>query len=81
MTPVDSAALSGALNIVVQDVCPGSLVAHGDLPRHPVVLAARDTVLGAEAQQVPSDVACGCLQSSMSLVPKLAQAARVKTVR
>ena len=58
VTPVDSAALSGALNIVVQDVCPGFLVAHGDLPRHPVVLAARDTVLGAEAQQVPSDVAC-----------------------
>ena len=58
VTPVDSAALSGALNIVVQDVCPGSTVAHGDLPRHPVVLAALDSVLGAEAQQVPSDVVC-----------------------
>jgi triacylglycerol lipase len=58
VTPVDSAALSGALNIVVQDVCPGSVVAHGDLPRHPVVLAALDTVLGDEAQQVPSGVAC-----------------------
>jgi hypothetical protein len=58
VTPVDSAALSGALNIVVQDVCPGSTVAHGDLPGHPVVLAALDSVLGAEAQQVPSDVVC-----------------------
>jgi triacylglycerol lipase len=58
VTPVDSAALSGALNIVVQDLCPGSTVAHGDLPRHPVVLAALDSVLGAEAQQVPSDVVC-----------------------
>jgi triacylglycerol lipase len=58
VTPVDSAALSGALNIVVQDVCPGSTVAHGDLPGHPVVLAALDSVLGAQAQQVPSDVVC-----------------------
>ena len=58
VTPVDSAALSGALNILIQDVCPGSTVAHGDLPGHPVVLAALDSVLGAKAQQVPSDVAC-----------------------
>ena len=52
VTPVDS-ALSGALNIVVQDVCPGSVVAHGDLPRHPVVLAALDTVLGAKLSRYP----------------------------
>lgn len=58
VTPVDSAALSGALNIVVQDVCPGSTVAHGDLPRHPVALAALDSVLGPETQQAPSNVAC-----------------------
>jgi triacylglycerol lipase len=55
---VDSAALSGALNIVVQEVCSGSTVAHGDLPRHPVVLAALDSVLGADPQQAPSDVTC-----------------------
>jgi triacylglycerol lipase len=58
VTPVDSAALSGALNIVVQDVCPGATVAHGDLPGHPVVFAALDSVLGTEPQQAPSDVAC-----------------------
>ena len=58
VTPVDSAALSGALNIVVQEVCSGSTVAHGDLPRHPVVLAALDSVLGADPQQAPSDVTC-----------------------
>jgi triacylglycerol lipase len=58
VTPVDSAALSGALNILVQDVCPGSAVAHGDLPRNPVVLAALDSVLGAETPQIPGDVAC-----------------------
>jgi triacylglycerol lipase len=58
VTPVDSAALSGALNIVVQDVCAGATVAHGDLPRHPVVLAALDSVMGVEPQHVPTDVAC-----------------------
>jgi triacylglycerol lipase len=58
VTPVDSAALAGALNIVVQDVCPGASVAHGDLPRNPVVLAALDSVLGVGTPQVPGDVAC-----------------------
>ena len=58
VTPVDSAALSGALNIVVQEVCPGSTTAHGDLPSSPVVLAALGAVLGTETPQAPSGVAC-----------------------
>jgi triacylglycerol lipase len=58
VTPIDSAALSGAMNIVIQDVCPGSAVAHGDLPGHPAVLAALDSVLGVAAPQPPTDVAC-----------------------
>jgi triacylglycerol lipase len=58
VTPVDSAALSGALNIVVQDVCPGSTVAHGELPRNPVVLAALDSVLGAGTPEAPNAVSC-----------------------
>jgi triacylglycerol lipase len=58
VTPVDSAALSGALNIVVQDLCPGSTVAHGDLPSNPVVVAAVGSVLGVGTPQAPADVAC-----------------------
>jgi hypothetical protein len=58
VTPVDSAALSGALNIVVQDACPGSTTAHGDLPSSPVVVAALGSVLGIETPQGPSGVAC-----------------------
>jgi triacylglycerol lipase len=58
VTPVDSAALSGALNILVQDVCPGSAAAHGDLPSNPVVVAALGSVLGAGTPQVPTRVAC-----------------------
>jgi hypothetical protein len=58
VTPVDSAALEGAVNIVVQDVCPGSSTAHGDLPASPVVLAALDSVLGDGPPEVPSGVRC-----------------------
>jgi hypothetical protein len=58
VTPVDSAALAGALNILVQDVCPGSPVAHGDLPRNPVVLAVLGSVLGAGPPQTPTGVRC-----------------------
>ena len=58
VTPVDSAALAGAVNIVVQEVCPGTVVAHGDLPANPVVLAALGSVLGVGLPQVPSGVSC-----------------------
>jgi hypothetical protein len=58
VTPVDSAALSGALNIVVQEVCPASTTAHGDLPSSPVVLATLGSVLGTETPQAPSGIAC-----------------------
>jgi triacylglycerol lipase len=58
VTPVDSAALTGAVNIVVQDVCPGSTAAHGELPGNPVVLAALGSVLGVEMPQAPTTVTC-----------------------
>jgi triacylglycerol lipase len=58
VTPVDSAALSGALNIVVQDLCPGATVAHGDLPGNPVVLATLASVLGVENPQPPPAAPC-----------------------
>ena len=55
VTPVDSAALDGAVNILVQDVCPGASVTHGELPGTPVTLAALDAVLGADPpRDVPS---------------------------
>jgi pimeloyl-ACP methyl ester carboxylesterase len=39
VTPPDSARLDGATQVVVQQVCPGTAVAHGELPQHPLVTA------------------------------------------
>jgi triacylglycerol lipase len=58
VTPVDSAALDGALNVVVQDVCPASTAGHGELIRDPVVLATLDSALGTDPPQAPTEVNC-----------------------
>jgi triacylglycerol lipase len=58
VTPVDSAALVGALNVIIQERCPGSTAAHGDLPADPVVEEALSTVLGAGYPSVPRSVRC-----------------------
>ncbi len=58
VTPVDSAALDGAVNVVVQEVCPSSTAAHGDLPSDPVILAALHTLLGVAPPAAPQDVTC-----------------------
>jgi triacylglycerol lipase len=39
VTPADSARLDGATIVVVQRVCPGTSLTHGDLPRSPLVAA------------------------------------------
>ena len=60
VTPPDSARLDGATTVVVQDVCPGTTLAHGDLPRSPlvaaVVLEALDVGPGRDAYG-PADCA------------------------
>ncbi|QJY47226.1 esterase/lipase family protein [Pseudonocardia broussonetiae] len=58
VTPVDTAVLDGATNVLVQDVCPGAVVAHGQLPSAPAVA---DLVLGALG---PGPVAVGACVSS-----------------
>ena len=58
VTPVESAALDGALNLVVQDSCPGATTSHGALPADPVTLAALDSTLGATPPAAPTDVTC-----------------------
>lgn len=58
VTPVDSAALDGAVNIDVQTVCPGATTPHGGLPADPVTLAALTSTLGIAPPQTPTDVTC-----------------------
>ncbi len=58
VTPPSSARLEGALNIEVQQVCPGSTTSHGGLPGDPVVRATVRSALGGAAPQAPRDVTC-----------------------
>jgi pimeloyl-ACP methyl ester carboxylesterase len=58
VTPTDSASLQGALDVLVQDVCPGRTTSHGELPADPVVLATLKSALGTGAPSVPSGVSC-----------------------
>ena len=58
VTPTTSAALDGALNLRVQDLCPTATTPHGGLPGDPVVLAALRTVLGVGAPAAPAP-GCG----------------------
>lgn len=53
VTPPRSARLSGAVNVQVQAVCPGSRVEHGDLPRDRRVQAMVLAELGTTTPVVP----------------------------
>ena len=46
VVPPSSADLDGALDFTIQSVCPDAVVAHGDLPRTPSVIAAVIQELG-----------------------------------
>lgn len=58
VTPVESAALAGALNLVVQDGCPGATTSHPALPSDPYVLATLASTLGPATPAAPTQVAC-----------------------
>ena len=58
VTPVDSAALEGALNIAVQDLCPAATTSHSDLPDDPVTRALLGSALGVSPPAAPSSVPC-----------------------
>lgn len=58
VTPSDSAALDGALNIEVQQLCPRATTSHDDLPGDPVTLATLRSSLGGASPRVPVGVTC-----------------------
>ncbi|GAB2585515.1 lipase family alpha/beta hydrolase [Microlunatus antarcticus] len=53
VTPTASAALDGALNVVVQDNCPDATTSHYELPADPVVAATLRSTLGAGPMASP----------------------------
>lgn len=62
VTPPDSARLDGATTVVVQRVCPGTSVTHGDLPRSPLVAAVvLEALDGASGRRVYGPADCGRL--------------------
>jgi triacylglycerol esterase/lipase EstA (alpha/beta hydrolase family) len=56
VVPPDSGSLDGALEVALQDVCPGLEVGHPDVPRAPVVIAIIEAVLGTGEPAVPAGV-------------------------
>ena len=58
VVPPSSAALAGALEFSVQSVCAGAVVAHGDLPRTPAVMAAVIAELGTATPSLPGAGVC-----------------------
>jgi len=57
VVPPDSARLDGALNVEVQDVCPGARVQHGELPTDGVVTGLVLRAIGADPLAAGGDCA------------------------
>ena len=58
VVPADSAAIDGAVGYPIQSVCPGLVVAHGDLPRTPAVVAATLAALGRALPERATPAVC-----------------------
>jgi hypothetical protein len=59
VTPPESARLDGAVNVALQQVCPGNRAGHGDLPTDPAVTELVLQALGTSPLEAPTE----CLSS------------------
>jgi len=59
--PPDSARLAGAVNVSLQAVCPGAVIAHGQLPADPLVIGIVLRALGAGPLTAPDRGECAAL--------------------
>lgn len=62
VTPPASARLAGATDVVLQDICPGVAVSHGQLPEAPLVKGIVLQALGVAEIRQPTG--CAALQSA-----------------
>lgn len=58
VVPVDSAVLDGALDVLLQDVCPDARTTHAQVPGDPVTRAMLRAALGTDEPSAPTDVDC-----------------------
>ena len=69
-TPPDTAVLAGAVDVELQQVCPGDVALHGQLPRSPLPVALVALALGGREgtgpglTTPPSPVSCGGLEAA-----------------
>jgi triacylglycerol esterase/lipase EstA (alpha/beta hydrolase family) len=61
VTPPDSALLSGAVNVPLQQICPAEQVAHAQLPTDPLVTGLVLTALGTGPINAPAPSQCRSL--------------------
>jgi len=61
VTPAESARLQGAVDVVLQRVCPGLAVSHADLPRAPLVTGIVLQALAATPIPTPRSADCAFL--------------------
>ncbi len=62
VTPPASARLAGATDVVLQDICPGIVISHGQLPESPLVKGIVLESLGVAAIRQPTG--CAALQAA-----------------
>ncbi len=64
VTPPDSARIDGALDVEVQSVCPDAQIAHGQLPRDPLVIGLVQRALAAAPlTKAPSSGQCAAVRA------------------
>jgi triacylglycerol esterase/lipase EstA (alpha/beta hydrolase family) len=64
VVPPDSARLSGAVNVSLQQICPDAVVAHSQLPTDPLVTGIVSRALGTGAMAAPRASDCARLRAS-----------------
>lgn len=63
VTPVSSAILAGATNVLLQDVCSGAIISHGNLPTDPLVVGIVVRELSGAATFTPAAGDCASLRA------------------
>jgi triacylglycerol esterase/lipase EstA (alpha/beta hydrolase family) len=64
VTPPESARLDGAVDVVLQDVCPGATISHGGLPTAPLVQGLVLRAVGVGDIRAPDPADCAALTSA-----------------